>query len=252
MKKIAGIGASKGIAIGRLTLCISLDENVRKESRADVEQERERLYEARKSAVEELNAIYRNALERIGAESSAIFQIHVMMLDDEEFFDPILEVISEEKVNAEYAVWKSGRKLYEMFSNMDDEYMRGRAADVIDITKRLIRCLSKSSENSFKYVKNRIVGTADMMPSETVQMKPEKVLAFVTQDGSKNSHSAILARTMGIPAVVGLVGRFSELADGAMTIVDGTSGEVILEPDKNTIAEYRIKQAELARLNRAE
>lgn len=252
MKKIAGIGASKGIAIGRLTLCASMDDHVKKENKADVENELERLYEARKSAVEELNTIYRNALERIGEENSAIFRIHAMMLQDEEFFSSIEEIITKEKVNAEYAVWKSGRQLYEMFANMDDEYMRGRAADVIDITKRLVRCLNKSSESSFKYVNNRIVGTADIMPSETVQMKPEKVLAFVTQDGSKNSHSAILARTMGIPAVVGLVGRFSELADGAMTIVDGTSGEVILEPDKNTIAEYRMKQAELARLDRAE
>jgi phosphotransferase system enzyme I (PtsI) len=252
MKKIAGIGASKGIAIGRLTLCASLYDNVRKESRADVEKELGRLYEARKSAVEELDAIYRNALERIGEENSAIFRIHVMMLQDEEFFGSIREIVTEEKVNAEYAVWKAGKKLYEMFANMEDEYMRGRAADVIDITKRLIRCLNKGSENSFQYVRNRILGTADIMPSETVQMKPEKVLAFVTQEGSKNSHSAILARTMGIPAVVGLVGRFSELSDGVMTIVDGTSGEVILEPDQNTLEEYRMKQAELARLDRAE
>lgn len=249
MKKIAGIGASKGIAIGRLTLCANLNDNVRKENRADVDKELERLYEARKSAVEELDAIYRNTLERLGEENSAIFRIHAMMLEDEEFFGPIQEIVTEEKVNAEYAVWKSGRQLYEMFTNMDDEYMRGRAADVIDITKRLIRCLSKNSENLFRYVKNRIVGTDDIMPSETVQMKPEKVLAFVTQEGSKDSHSAILARTMGIPVVVGLVGRFSELLDGAMTIVDGASGEVILDPDRDTLQEYRMKQAELARAN---
>jgi phosphoenolpyruvate-protein phosphotransferase (PTS system enzyme I) len=245
MKKIIGIGASKGIAIGKLTVCVNIDDNIAMAQITDVKSELVRLDVARESTIKALNTIYLNALKRIGEENSMIFQIHIMMLQDEDFFSAIQNIITEEKANAEYAVWKSGKQYSEMFAKMDDEYMRGRAADVIDISKRLIRNLNQSLANGLESLKERtIVGAADLMPSETVQMDQDLVLAFVTRDGSKSSHSAILARTMGIPAVVGLADGYSELVDGALTIVDGLTGEVILDPDAGTIEEFRKKQTE--------
>ncbi len=248
MKKINGISASKGIAIGRLSFYATMDDAISKEHRAEVHLELNRLENARKMSVEELNAIYQNALLRIDEKSSMIFQIHITMLQDEEFFRSIQEIIREEKVNAEYAVWKSGKQYCEMFAKMDDEYMRGRAADIFDICKRLIRCLQQTKTVGMDCFKGQtIVGAADLMPSETVQMNPEMILAFVTREGSKSSHSAILARTMGIPAVVGLAGAYGELMEGTMTIVDGTDGSVILEPDEQTMEEYRKKKTEFER-----
>ncbi len=248
MKKINGISASKGIAIGRLSFYARMDDVISKEHRAEVHLELNRLENARKLSVEELNAIYQSALSRIDEKSSMIFQIHITMLQDEDFFRSIQEIVLEEKVNAEYAVWKSGKQYCEMFAKMDDEYMRGRAADIFDICKRLIRCLQQTQTTSMNCFKDQtIVGAADLMPSETVQMNPERILAFVTREGSKSSHSAILARTMGIPAVVGLAGAYGELMEGTMTIVDGTDGSVILEPDEQTMEEYIKKKADFER-----
>jgi phosphoenolpyruvate-protein phosphotransferase (PTS system enzyme I) len=245
LKYIKGIVASKGIAIGKLTLCVSIEENIVLKSITDIESELVRLDGAKDTAINALNAIYVKALKRVGEENSMIFQIHIMMLQDEDFFNTIQNIIREEKANAEYAVWKSGKQFSEMFSQMDDEYMRGRAADVIDISKRLIRSLDPSFANGLDSLRERtIVGASDLMPSETVQMDPTKVLAFVTREGSKSSHSAILARTMGIPAVVGLAESYSELANGILVIVDGLAGEVILEPNEEVIEEYKKKQAE--------
>lgn len=243
MKKIHGIGASKGYAIGNLTLCVSIDDHIEKKGITDVAAELSRLETAKEVAVEALNKIYLNALKRVGEANSMIFQIHIMMLQDEDYFSAIQNAIKNDKVNAEYAVWQAGRQFAEMFSQMDDEYMRGRSADVIDISKRLIRSLDKSLANGLDSLNTpSIVGAVDLMPSETVQMDKNMVLAFVTREGSKSSHSAILARTMGIPAVVGLADGYRELTDGVSIIVDGAAGDIILEPDEQTLTEYQKKQ----------
>jgi phosphoenolpyruvate-protein phosphotransferase (PTS system enzyme I) len=248
MEKIKGIGASKGIAIGKLMLCSNMDDNIIRKSVTDVDAELTRLDTAKETAIEALNAVYLNAMKCVGEEQSMIFKIHIMMLQDEDFFSAIQDAIRNEKVNAEYAVWKSGKKYSEMFAQMDDEYMRGRSADVIDISKRLIRGLNPGFANGLDCLKEQvIVGAADLMPSETVQMDPAKVLAFVTREGSKSSHSAILARTMGIAAVVGLADGFSRMADGALTIVDGEAGEVLIEPDDETLEKFKKKQIEFYR-----
>jgi len=244
MKKITGISASKGIAIGKLTLCFSIDDKISKRNITDVDSELTRLNTAKEAAIEALNSIYLNALKRVGEKNSMIFQIHIMMIQDEDFFGAIQTRIQEEKVNAEYAVWQTGKQFSEQFAQMEDEYMRGRAADVIDITKRMIRILDKSLSNGLDNLKGcTVVAAADLMPSETVQMNPENVLAFITKEGSKSSHSAILARTMGIPAVVGLAGSFEELTDGVQVIVDGSRGEVLIEPDNEVLEDYRKQQA---------
>jgi len=187
-------------------------------------------------------------MKRVGEKNSMIFQIHIMMLQDDDFYSAMQNAIKNDKVNAEYAVWQAGKQFSEMFSQMDDEYMRGRAADVIDISKRLIRCLDKSLANGLdSLTAPAIVGAVDLMPSETVQMDKTMVLAFVTREGSKSSHSAILARTMGIPAVVGLADAFTQLADGASVIVDGEAGDIFIEPDDQTLHEYQIRQSEFMR-----
>ena len=171
MKKIHGIGASKGYAIGNLTLCVNIDDHIEKKGITDVAAELSRLETAKEVAVEALNKIYLNALKRVGEANSMIFQIHIMMLQDEDYFSAIQNAIKNDKVNAEYAVWQAGRQFAEMFSQMDDEYMRGRSADVIDISKRLIRSLDKSLANGLDSLNTpSIVGAVDLMPSETVQM----------------------------------------------------------------------------------
>jgi phosphoenolpyruvate-protein phosphotransferase len=245
MKKIHGVAASKGYAIGKLTLCVNIDDHIQRKSITDVPAELSRLNSAKDAAVEALNEIYRKALKRVGEANSMIFQIHIMMLQDEDYYNTIQDAIKNDKVNAEYAVWQAGRQFSEVFAQMDDEYMRGRAADVVDISKRLIRNLDETLANGLDCLTDRsIVGAVDLMPSETVQMDKNLVLAFVTREGSKSSHSAILARTMGIPAVVGLAGGYGELTNGATIIVDGAAGDVILEPDEQTLEEYRKKQQE--------
>lgn len=253
MQKLAGIGASKGIAIGKLTICVSIDDNnIEKIPVQDVPAELERLENAKRLAVDALNAVYLSALKRVGEKNSMIFQIHIMMLQDEDFFGAIRDRVRENKVNAESAVWETGKEFSNIFAQMEDEYMRGRAADVIDISKRMIRTLNPAYANGLDTItEHTVVAAADLMPSETVQIDPEKVLAFLTREGSKSSHSAILARTLGIPAVVGLAEQYPRLADGDEVIVDGGTGEVIVRPDAETLAAYRRMQAEYEQRRRA-
>lgn len=240
---IKGIAASKGVAIGNLKLCVKLDDKISKQSITDVEKELERVDAAKEEAVKELNKIYLKALKRVGEENSMIFQIHIMMLQDDDFFDAIQDCIKDEKVNAEYAVWKAAQQFSEMFAQMDDEYMKARSADVIDISKRVLGCLNPALESGLDSLKSEaIVAASDLMPSETVQMDKSMVLAFVTEQGSKSSHSAILARTMGIPAVVGLRDSFAALQNGVVTIVDGSEGTIVIDPDEATLKAYEQKR----------
>lgn len=240
---IKGIAASKGVAIGKLKLCVKLDDKISKQSITDVEKELERVDAAKEEAVKELNQIYLKALKRVGEENSMIFQIHIMMLQDDDFFDAIQDCIKDEKVNAEYAVWKAAQQFSEMFAQMDDEYMKARSADVIDISKRVLGCLNPELESGLDSLKSEaIVAASDLMPSETVQMDKSMVLAFVTEQGSKSSHSAILARTMGIPAVVGLRDSFAALQNGVVAIVDGSEGTIVIDPDEATLRAYEQKR----------
>lgn len=243
MQTIKGIAASNGIAIGKLKLCVKLDDKIAKQPVTDVEAELKRVESAKEEAESALNQIYLDALKRVGEENSMIFQIHIMMLQDDDFFDAIQDCIKDEKVNAEYAVWQAAQQFSTMFAQMDDEYMRARSADVLDISKRLLGCLNPALDSGLDSLKEEaIVAASDLMPSETVQMDKSKVLAFITEQGSKSSHSAILARTMGIPAVVGLCDAFSDLRDGVLTIVDGGAGDVIVEPDEATLKTYEEKR----------
>lgn len=245
MKQINGIPASKGIAIGRLQLCGNIEDQIEKKSIIDIDSELARLDSAKDSAIGALNEIYLNALKRVGEENSLIFQIHIMMLQDEDFFGAIQSKIREESVCAEYAVKEAGRKYSQMFANMDDEYMRGRAADVLDISKRLIHALNPDFGVGLDNITEQaVVAAPDLMPSETVQLDPAMVLAFLTREGSKSSHSAILARTMAIPAVVGLGEGYSELKAGMQVIVDGATGDVLLDPDEAALTQYRRKKEE--------
>lgn len=247
MTAIRGVAASQGIAIGPLFLRIASEERVPKVHITDTEAEIDRVVCAKLQAEEALEKIYQNALHRIGETDSMIFQIHIMMLRDEDFFSAICEEIHTECVNAEYAVWQASQQFSKMFSEMDDEYMRGRAADIQDICHRLLCCLDPQLDcGESPLPKGKaVIAAVDLMPSETVQMDKTGVLAFATQRGSKTSHTAILARTMGIPAVVGLGRAYKKLENGVLTIVDGSSGCIIQEPDKETLRVYQEKQQAL-------
>lgn len=242
MKKILGIAASAGIAIGRLGLTENKETKVEKTRIMDVDGELARLDSAREKTMQQLQDIYLKSLKKIGEKDSMIFQIHIMMVQDEDFTEAIRNMIRTEKVCAEYAVWEAGQSFSSQFAAMDDEYMRGRAQDVIDISRRIIRALRNKEDGEVGSDEPRIVGAADLTPSETVQMDKSTVLAFVTRDGSRTAHSAILARTLGIPSVVGIGKGFSELTNGSVLIVDGSAGLVLVEPDEETLKTYREKQ----------
>lgn len=243
MKKILGIGASSGIAVGRLKLFAEEEANFEKTAAEDAESELARFSAAREAAAQQLQELYLSSLKKVGEKDSMIFQIHAMMVQDEDFADAVRRRILAGRVCAEYAVQEAGREFSGQFAQMEDEYLRSRAADVLDISRRLIRALRQGEPKAPETTDGpRIVGAADLTPSETVQMDKSAVLAFVTRGGSRTSHSAILARTMGIPAVVGIGEGFAELKDGDLLIVDGSAGIILREPDEATLALYRKKQ----------
>ncbi|NLJ31676.1 MAG: phosphoenolpyruvate--protein phosphotransferase [Clostridiales bacterium] len=245
MKKLNGIGASGGIIMGRVAFHRSGNAQIEKRRIEDVKGELSRLETAKKEALGFLNEIYLTSLKRVGEKDSMIFQIHMMMLQDEDFLDAIKNKIEREQVNAEYAVWAVGQEFAARFAQMDSEYMRGRQADVIDISKRLIQYLDdRMAYGPAQMDEPSILAAEDLSPSETMQMDKAKLLAIITRGGSKTSHSAILSRTMGIPSVVGLENGFEELKNGVTVIVDGTSGEVIVEPDENAVADYEKQRKE--------
>ena len=235
MKKIIGIAASDGIVTGRLALNRTHETEVEKRNVADLDGELSRLKSAVEQSVEALNNLYQQSLKEVGEDKSMIFQIHIMMIQDEDFTQAIQKKIKEQHVNAEYAVWMTGKEFAENFAKMDSEYMRGRKTDVIDISRRLICCLDKNAVAGLSYVNEPSILAADeLTPSETMKLDKSKILAIITRSGSRTSHSAILSRTIGIPSVVNLGDGFDCLKDGMLAVVDGMSGEVILEPDEAT------------------
>jgi phosphotransferase system enzyme I (PtsI) len=239
MKEIHGIGASGGIAMGSLALYQNNKSKVEGRHIKDIEGELARLEAAQKEAVNTLNEIHLQSLKRVGEKDSMIFEIHMMMIEDEDFSAAVREKIEKEQVNVEYAVWKTGNEFAERFAQMDDDYMRERKIDIIDISRRLIQCLdSKVAKALIHLDEPSIVAADDLTPSETMQLDKFKVLAIVTRRGSRTSHSAILSRTMGIPSIVTLEDSFSELKTGMFAVVDGSSGTILLEPDEATKKSY--------------
>lgn len=243
MKKYTGKGVYGAYAIGKISLFVSHDISVERYNIEDITAEKERVKKAEELAHSQLEEIYEKALKEVGETNAQIFAIHMMMLEDEDYNESIENIIESQKVNAEYAVSVTSANFADMFSSMDDAYMQARAVDVKDISNRIIANLSGRTANEPESDEKRIVCADDLAPSETVSLDKEKVLAFVTAHGSSNSHTAILARNMNIPAIIGVGEQcLAELRDGMEAVVDGFSGDFYVEPDEKTKAELFEKQ----------
>ncbi len=243
MKKYQGKGVYGAVAVGKISLFKKPDAAVKRIRVVDTGNEKMRLEQAKTLAIEQLQKIYDKALKEVGEANAAIFEIHQMMLDDDDYNDSIDNIIDSQSVNAEYAVAVTADNFAEMFSAMDDEYMKARAADVRDISNRLINNLSGSVSFDTDTNEKVIICASDLAPSETVALDKNKVLAFVTAHGSSNSHTAILARNMNIPAIIGAGDEFlNEIKDGMEAIVDGYTGEVFVAPDEVTKSKALEKQ----------
>lgn len=236
MTEYTGKSVYKGTAIGEIRVLKKKDSLVKRVHIDDVEAELTRLESAKQQTLTQLQSLYEKALQEVGEANAAIFEVHQMMLEDEDYQDAILGMIRNEEVNAEYAVAVTGDNFAEMFANMDDEYMQARSADVKDISNRLVGNLSGEEQMDWDTMEPSIIVADDLTPSETVQMDKKKILAFVTVHGSTNSHTAILARMMNIPALIGVPLPLEELHSGTQAIVDGKNGLIYLEPDAAQIA----------------
>lgn len=244
MNKIQGKGVCGAVTMGKLYFYKKDNDTISRKTITDPEAEQQRFDRARQQAAQELDALHEKALREVGEIHAQIFEIHRMMLEDEDYCSSVSHIIHTQRVNAEYAVLRTSDSFSQMFSTMTDEYMQARAADVVDISNRLIRCLNGGNEESLLTQEPVILVAEDLTPSETVQLDKEKILAFLTLRGSENSHTAILARTMAIPAVVGL-GQLDPAMEGKTAIVDGFTGTVCIDPDAEAIAAYtRKKQQE--------
>ncbi len=244
MITIQGKGACGAIAIGRLSFFKRGEISVKRERVEDTKAELERFEAARQEAQSQLRALYDKALIEIGEANAQIFDIHQMMLEDLDYIDSVTNIIENQQMNAEYAVAVTADNFAMMFSSMDDEYMKERAADVKDVSNRVLRCFQQTADGTVLSGDGLIICADDLAPSETVQLDKSKVLAFVTQKGSLNSHTAILARTMNIPAVIGVGEALNPEFDGKPAVVDGYTGEVFIEPDADTLALLKLKQQE--------
>lgn len=230
MIRLAGKSVYKGIAMGPIVVMKKNESQVKRMKVEDIQAELARLQTGIEASQAQLGKLYEKALKEVGEASAAIFEVHQMMLEDEDYVEAITAMISDESVNAEYAVAQTGDNFAEMFASMDDEYMKARAADVKDISNRLIQNLMGTAEIDFSEIEPSIICAEDLTPSETVQMDKEKILGFVTIHGSANSHTSILARMMNIPALIGVPMDLEKLENGTKAIVDGMTGEVIFEP----------------------
>ncbi len=245
MKKYSGKGVYGAVAIGKISIFRKNDAAVTRTHVSDTAAEKARVAKAKETAAAQLQSIYEKALKEVGETNAQIFEIHMMMLEDEDYNESIENIIDTQSVNAEYAVAVTADNFAQMFSAMEDTYMQARAADVRDISNRLIAVLSGAAQVGAESSDSMIVCAEDLAPSETVSLDKDKVLAFVTAHGSSNSHTAILARNMNIPAVIGVGSEFlSEISAGQTAIVDGYTGEIYIDPDEATIAEYTRKRAE--------
>lgn len=242
MNKYTGKSVFGGIAIGKIMVYEKGEHQVKRVKITDAEAEKNRYYEAVEIAFKQLGELHDKALREVGEANAAIFEIHQMMLEDDDYKESVEHIIESQMVNAEYAIAQTGDNFSQMFAAMDDEYMRGRAADVKDITERLLGILSGSTGSGVDADEPVIMVAEDLAPSETVQMDKSKILSFVTQKGSVNSHTAILARTMGIPALIGSDIVIDESLNGKFGVVDGTNGVVYIEPDEATLSAMQEEQ----------
>lgn len=247
--KLEGKSVFSGIAIGKCKIFGKKDQVVKRSKVTDTDLEIKRFIQAKEQAKSQLEALYEKALKEVGEANAAIFEVHQMMLDDLDYVESITNMISSQGINAEYAVATTGDNFAEMFAAMDDDYMRERAADVKDISNRVIHILQGGSEQAGLGDQPVIILADDLAPSETVQLDKSKVLSFVTRHGSTNSHTAILARTMNIPALIGV--DYPEDAEGHMAVVDGRNGVFLLDPTEKELTKYealRQEEVEKARL----
>lgn len=251
MITIKGKSVFGGVSIGKIMFYKRNDKVIKREHVDNTSAEVERFQDAKKIAIEQLKELYNKAIADVGEANAAIFEIHQMMLDDLDYIESIENIIQTQEVNAEYAVATTADNFAQMFSSMDDAYMQGRAADVKDVSERVLNILSGSGDTSMKTDEPVIIAADDLAPSETVQLDKEKVLGFATMYGSASSHTAILARTMNIPAVIGLGDELSEQFDGREAVIDGFTGTIYIDPDEATLTvmkEKREKDIEQKRL----
>lgn len=246
-----GKGVSKGVVKGRICFFTRPDADVEMRKVQDVAAEKERLKEAQKIAIEQLEALAEHAREEAGEETAILFETHAMFVEDEDYVECIHSCMEEEQCNAEYAVRAAGEQFAAMFAAMDDAYMQARAADIRDVSKRILNNLMGVTEGGIASEEPVILAADDLAPSETIQLDKSKILGFITKEGSGNSHTAILARTMGIPAICGLGESLKPEYSGREAYVDGETGCVYLEPDELTQAQIQdkyIKQQEMKKL----
>jgi len=246
MQYFQGKSVYKGIVMGPVAVLKKNDYQVKRARIEDPEAEVKRVKEAVEVSKKQLGRLYDKAVREVGEASAAIFEVHQMMLEDEDYLESMENMIRTELVNAEYAAAATGDNFAEMFAAMDDEYMKARSADVKDISERLVRNLSGEGDNDLSSMEPSIIVADDLSPSETVQMDKEKILAFVTVHGSTNSHTAILARMMNIPALIGVPMDLNSLKTGMMAVVDGFSGQVIFEPEEDVQKETEKRMQEEA------
>ena len=246
MQYFQGKSVYKGIVMGPVAVLKKNDYQVKRARIEDPEAEVKRVKEAVEVSKKQLGRLYDKAVREVGEASAAIFEVHQMMLEDEDYLESMENMIRIELVNAEYAAAATGDNFAEMFAAMDDEYMKARSADVKDISERLVRNLSGEGDNDLSSMEPSVIVADDLSPSETVQMDKEKILAFVTVHGSTNSHTAILARMMNIPALIGVPMDLNSLKTGMMAVVDGFSGQVIFEPEEDVRKETEKRMQEEA------
>ena len=231
-----GKAVFEGIAIGKISVYKKQEQAVKRVKVEDTEAEKARYAEARETAISELKALYEKAVKEVGESGAEIFEAHQLMVDDEDYIESAESIIENEGVNAEYAVATTGDNFAKMFSEMEEEYFRGRAADIMDITERILNALAGGGAGGIEADEPVIVVADDLAPSETVQMDKDKILSFVTVHGSANSHTSILAKTMSIPAIIGCPIPLSEESDGKMAVVDGFEGKIYVDPDADILA----------------
>ena len=243
MTTYQGKSILKGIAIGEIFFYQKEEKEIKRYKPENLEAEQKRYEKARDEAIGQLGELYKKACQEVGEVNAAVFEVHAMMLEDDDFNDAVLNMIATQGINAEYAVAMTGDNFSKMFSEMEDEYFKARAADIIDISNRVVAVLGGSGSGNCELNKPVILIAEDLAPSETVQLDKNMLLAFVTEQGSSNSHTAILARSMNIPALIGVPIR--KEWNGRMAVVDGYTGTLYLDPDEETLKELKKrKQAE--------
>ena len=234
-----GKAVFEGIAIGKISVYTKQEQLVKRIKVDDPEAEKKRYADAREVAIEQLKGLYEKAVKEVGESGAEIFEAHQLMVDDEDYIESVENIIDTEEVNAEYAVAQTGDNFAKMFSEMEEEYFRGRAADIKDITERVLNALLGAGSGGIETDEPVIVVADDLAPSETVQMDKDKILSFVTVHGSANSHTSILAKTMSIPAIIGCPIPLSDEVNGKLAVVDGYEGKVYVEPDQELLAEKK-------------